>query len=660
MRLAKPSTNLSVKVVAGTRVVLMALDMPEQARAGLRGFAFKRGVAGSGKPADWLTGIKYFKDLVPHPKRGAQYSTRQHPIQGFLWSDYAAEPNTTYEFTVIALYGDIHAMEERYSVSFSIKTEAENDGHHGIWFNRGAIASHALATEFQNAPITKKMFNNVDTNGVLGDKEVRWLSRGLAEACLAFINGAKPGESLRVCAYEFTYAPILDALKRALDRGVDVRIVYHLTSDAKDSNAAAVKAAGLPKNKGSTQVLFERTRPKIPHNKFIVKLVADKPRSVWTGSTNFTDTGFFGQTNVGHLVMDPDTAATYLKYWQELSANPAAKEAVANATALTPNPKNAIALASIAEFYSPRSGDEMLEWYAQRIEDASNLAIMTIPFNVAPAILAGLKKQGPALRLVILEDPPSNEVTQAEVQNKGRLVFSNGALLGKNFIKYKAGGAKVVPITHSKLEEWFVDEELARPLNNGHVFFVHSKFLIIDALSVDPLVCSGSANFSTGSLTTNDENMVLIRGDTRVADIYLTEFDRIFRHFYARDAINRFVQHGDTDNPLLLDTTDNWIAPNFRDGSYKNSRRLMFFADGSGKTWAQRAADDPDPFKDAVEHAKGAKQRKAPAKARRGTAKGSKTGSKKAATKARTSKRSVKRKPAKSARRPRKTPARRR
>ena len=29
--------------------------------------------------------------------------------------------------------------------------------------------------------------------------------------------------------------------------------------------------------------------------------------------------------------------------------------------------------------------------------------------------------------------------------------------------------------------------------------------------------------------------MLLIRGDTRVADIYMTEFDRIFRHFYFRD-----------------------------------------------------------------------------------------------------------------------------
>src|SRR6202023_1581234 len=95
------------------------------------------------------------------------------------------------------------------------------------------------------------------------------------------------------------------------------------------------------------------------------------------------------------------------------------------------------------------------------------------------------------------------------------------------------GGAKVTPIPNTDLDKWFIEEELARPTNYGHVFFVHSKVLVIDPLSDDPLVCSGSANFSKNSLTANDENMLLIRGEKRVADIYMTELDRIFRHFRA-------------------------------------------------------------------------------------------------------------------------------
>jgi phosphatidylserine/phosphatidylglycerophosphate/cardiolipin synthase-like enzyme len=617
-------SSLHVRAVAGTRVVLMAINLEESARAGLHGFAIKRGVSGSGRPPQWLKGIKYFKDLVADPKKGAEYSSREHPFQSFLWSDYTADPGTEYDFTVIALYGSIGSLEERYSAQLNIKTEQAKDKGHGVWFNRGAIASHALATQFENVHISKEMFNAVDTTGQIVNPEVKWLSRGLVEACISFINEIKPREGLRVCAYEFTYEPVLLALKRALERGVDVQIVYHLTNDVKDQNAQAISSTGLPQKYKGRQILFPRTRTKIPHNKFMVKLVGGKPEELWTGSTNFTDTGFLGQTNVGHLVINPDTARIYLNFWKELSADPPHSEAVANSVKLTPNPPNVIGKKAIVPFFSPRIADNMLDWYGQRIGDSAELAIMTIPFNVAKAILGALGRTLESMRLVILEDPPTSEITAAEIRNKGRLAFSNGAILGKTFIKYKRGGAKVVPITHSKLEDWFVQEELARPVNNGHVFFVHSKLLVIDPLSDDPLVCSGSANFSTGSLESNDENMLLIRGDTRVADIYLTEFDRIFRHFYSRDAINRFAQRGSQDNPLLLDTTSNWIEPNFRDGTYKNNRLLMFFpADRSRQTtWSMKAADDPDPFVGETTRA-GAERKKKneAAKARRDAAK---------------------------------------
>ncbi len=69
---------------------------------------------------------------------------------------------------------------------------------------------------------------------------------------------------------------------------------------------------------------------------------------------------------------------------------------------------------------------------------------------------------------------------------------------------------------------------------NGHVKYVHSKFLLCDPLGDDPIVVTGSANFSKSSTTDNDENMVIIRGDRRAADIYFTEFMRIFTHYYFR------------------------------------------------------------------------------------------------------------------------------
>ncbi|SHK36213.1 Phosphatidylserine/phosphatidylglycerophosphate/cardiolipin synthase [Bradyrhizobium lablabi] len=621
MRVSQSNDHLRVKAIAGTHVVLMALDMDETERAGLHGFAIKRGQ--SGQPQTWLRGIKYFKDLVPTPDPRADYSSRDQPFQTFLWSDYGASPGTQYDFTIVALYGDLHAMEGRHTLTFSIKTEQEYDANgQGVWFNRGAIASHAFATKFNNKALTSEMTDNVSDDGKLLDPETQWLSRGLAEACLQYINGAKRGEGLRVCAYEFTYQPILLALKRAHDRGVDVQIVFHDTKKDKDANRAAITKANLP-----ASIVHPRTRTAIPHNKFIVKLVDGKPQQVWTGSTNFTDTGFYGQTNVGQIVANAALANAYLDYWTELKGDPVHSQALKNAIGLTPNPPNAISKSSVVPFFSPRIADNMLDWYGQRIIDTATLAMMTIPFNVATTILAGLGKTGNAMRLVILEDVPTKEVSDAEARNKGKLAFSNGAILGKSFIKYKAGGAKVTPIPNSGLDDWFISEELDRPTNSGHVFFVHAKILLIDPLSDDPLVCSGSANFSTNSLTSNDENMLLIRGDTRVADIYMTELDRIFRHFRARDIINSEAAAGQKEDWLLLDPTDGWIGANFKDGSYKNNRRLLFFPAGTpAKAWSVAAAGDPNPFGDEAARAvKVRADKNAKARARKAGGAGSKS-----------------------------------
>jgi phosphatidylserine/phosphatidylglycerophosphate/cardiolipin synthase-like enzyme len=69
---------------------------------------------------------------------------------------------------------------------------------------------------------------------------------------------------------------------------------------------------------------------------------------------------------------------------------------------------------------------------------------------------------------------------------------------------------------------------------NDHVLYVHTKYMLLDPLGDDPIVISGSANWSDPSVNANDENMLVIRGDKRVADIYLTDFMRLFDHFESR------------------------------------------------------------------------------------------------------------------------------
>ncbi len=611
MRFTKSTGDFRAKVITGTCTVLMALDGAERARKGLLGFAFKReSLDGHQVGPKWLRSQKVFRSVVPDPKaerdpndpqQPKRFSSWEHPIQSFLWSDYTAEPGRRYRFTIVPMYGRPGALEPRRGIEIEVETEKEFDQGHGVWFNRGAIASQAFAREFKNVgPEPRK---NPDPT----DARTKWLSRGLLEACLSFIDKTPAGGGLRVAAYEFTYAPFILALKSALLRGVDVRIVYHDTTEGgtrTGANERAIADAGMPERHNGKQVLFKRTKPKIPHNKFMVRLAGGtKPVAVWTGSTNFTPSGFLGQTNVGHALMADAatdeaaaaqierTAEQFLEYWKLLKDDPDREAARARVMELTPHPPAVIRANSIARVFSPRPRSELLKWYGQRIDDAAGSVMFTAAFGVSKELVPPLVADRDFLRFILMEKPPTEQLG-AEFKKDRDLVIAYGAVLGETWEFVDGEPRKRKRIQEFELDKWFLMEEHFRPKNEGHVFFVHTKFLLIDPLSNDPLICSGSANFSSNSLLENDENMLLIRGDTRVADIYMTEFDRIFRHFYFRDVANQIEQKGGEAKGAFLAEDDSWTDSYFKPGVLKTRRREMFFADPA-LTWVAKASVRP-------------------------------------------------------------------
>ena len=95
LRVQKTSDGLTVQVVGGSHVVLIGWDYPKNKCKGLAGFGVHR-TDPEEEEAGWLRGIKTFEATDPGLPPGSQHSTRQHPIQSFLWSDYRAKPERTY------------------------------------------------------------------------------------------------------------------------------------------------------------------------------------------------------------------------------------------------------------------------------------------------------------------------------------------------------------------------------------------------------------------------------------------------------------------------------------------------------------------------------------------------------------------------------------
>ncbi len=220
---------------------------------------------------------------------------------------------------MVALGGRPGALVGLAEATVDVRTEAEDDGVHGIWFNRGVAGSQAFVKRFgQYTP-------PVDAGE--DHPAFAWLSRGLGEAFLRFVGRATDEHwGLHGAFYELTWQTGLQAFAAATARGADVALVVHGRDrdpagggdddQTAADNRAAVTAAGLD------QVVTWRTAPNkgsLQHNKFLVLTHDGAPMAVWTGSTNITQGAVFGHLNVGHSVSDPHLARQFLDYWTQLA-----------------------------------------------------------------------------------------------------------------------------------------------------------------------------------------------------------------------------------------------------------------------------------------------------------------------------------------------------
>jgi len=552
MRVRVANDGLSVHAIAGTYVILLGIDVPRPARRrGLLGFALHRTDHTDGTQ-EWLPGFKTFQSITPQPEPAEPTSTLTNPIQAFLWGDYAAHSGREYTYRVVPMYGRPGALTQGDGVEVRVRTENESNGRHAIYFNRGAAASQAYVRQFQNRKPDE-----------VGEAAYRWLSRGLEEAMLAFIRKASDRRwSLRAAVYEFSYAPVLEAFRDAARAGADVQIVYdHKPGAMKPGtrNARAIRAAGL------TRLVTPRESNAsfIAHNKFIVLLRDDRPVEVWTGSTNITEGAIYGHSNVGHIVRDRRVAAAYLAYWKELRGDPDARVLRRWTAAESPVPDRNGA-GPISAVFSPRDSLEALQFYARLMDRATSSVFLTAAFGINRLLRHVLARDKPYLRYLLLEkedkDDPNDPDVEIYKRDRENLV-SVGSVLTPNI-----------------LERWVLDRFREEELTgaNKHVKYIHTKYMLVDPLGEHPIVVTGSANFSDASTLRNDENMLVIRDDTRVADVYLGEFMRLYSHYRFRWIAEKLSEREQPARKVHLSEDDSWLAPFFQTGSVKMQERVLF------------------------------------------------------------------------------------
>jgi hypothetical protein len=312
----------TVYAVTGANVASFAIHHGAPLPQDLLGFAVYR-IDPASNEEYWAYGFKVFRTIIPHPEQNIQVFTHEHPGQSFVWDDFTCKPDHVYEYRFHPASGKPKKLVlARNPITIRAKTEKLfSQGTHDVFFNRGVASSQAYARKFGNTPPDKLK------TAAKQAEAWEWLSRSLDEALYKFIDDAKSGDTLLGCFYEFHYVPVLEKLKAANDRGVDVQLIidakvnehtdkegFH-DSFPREANLRAIKKAKLPRK--NTIILREARKSVISHNKFMVLLkgAAKKPTAVWTGSTNISAGGIFGQTNVGHWTRHAAVAAKFKAYW---------------------------------------------------------------------------------------------------------------------------------------------------------------------------------------------------------------------------------------------------------------------------------------------------------------------------------------------------------
>lgn len=214
--------------------------------------------------------------------------------------------------------------------------------------------------------------------------------------------------------------------------------------------------------------------------------------------------------------------------------------------------------------FSPRDAADpdatapTLAWYADLLASAKHIACMTFAFNFDRVFQKAIEGETDALSYLVF-DKALDDLTETEVRRNRNTVIAVGAKLEQGDL------------------ENFLGESLSGFNRNR---YIHDKFLLVDPLGDDPVVVTGTANFSEPSQEKNDENMLVIRGDTRVADIYFGEFMRIFDHHYVRYLIAKLRSEGggDPDAGYLKERAEDWLLAHFRTGAKAKRRRFFMNA----------------------------------------------------------------------------------
>ncbi len=323
-------------------------------------------------------------------------------------------------------------------------------------------------------------FNGPVDHSVATDELALSLGTDMNDTVAAWITSAQ--HTLDVAAYNLNDQTVVDAVNAAAANGVQIRWIY----EGQNANIGLSSLSGSvvthPRTDGEGSGM---------HNKFIIG-DADHVESafVLTGSTNFTTGNFESDLNNVIVLEDQSLARAYELEFEEMWGS----------EGMAPDPLNA-KFGSDKTWNTPVDfvvGGSPVELYFSPT-DGTNAAILKE--------IEGANADFEFALLTLTRDDLGDAIVQL---NQSSFVSPVGVVEQIN-----TTGSEFETLTQNGVQVYAHE-------TSG---ICHHKYAIVDHSEVgsDPLVITGSHNWSSTAETVNDENTVIVH-DARVANLYHQEF----------------------------------------------------------------------------------------------------------------------------------------
>ncbi|MBV8850992.1 MAG: hypothetical protein JOZ16_15565 [Methylobacteriaceae bacterium] len=558
---SKSKGSFSVRAHVGDAKTLLAFNIDKAGARNLAGFTiFCQPQQGDGY---YLLNTLQFETPSDHAQDASlpPTSSINAPFHKFRWVHVPGSFHQgtkpfygSYTYTVSPRYfnndGELQPLDRSKSVSLNVDVLPFVKGKLALGFTRGFTQSQAFVHHFGKdallVPDDRKLIYDTsveagaDTHGeqYTFRDEYEWSGFTAREQIFELLNGVLADRSLDldVFAYDLNEPDLIDILLKLAAQG-RIRIILdnaslHFTRPGQktksgkpapptfeDGFTTAFKKAA----KKDAQILrahFQR----YSHDKIFVVSKNGAGIKVLTGSTNFSVTGMYVNSNHVLVFDDRGVAETYRKLFESVWTDQAKARAFINSDFSSEDfsfkspgvPKTTIT-------FSPHEGERALDILA----------------GISDRIAQEGKKrqgQGSVLFAVMQVDGSDSTVYKALANvHANTRIFSFGISDTTKGIKlYKPGSKQGVLVTGKPASTILPPPFDQVPNIGGFGHQVHHKFVVCGFNGNDPVVYCGSSNLASGGEKANGDNLLAIH-DADVATVFAIEAVGLVDHFNFLD-----------------------------------------------------------------------------------------------------------------------------